>query len=253
MDLPDTTIRVLTYNVHGCVGGDKKLDVSRIAAVIAREEPDVVALQELDVNRSRSQRVDQAAAIAEQLGMNHHFNQAFRVADEQYGDAILSALPMRLVKSAPLPRPPRMSALEMRGALWVAVEAPGGGELQVINTHLGLLPNEQKLQVNALLSKEWTGDGEAYADPAILIGDFNATSRYAAYKRLAGAFRDLQLGHGVGTAPTFPARHPVIRIDHMFATASVRALDCWTPNGLLARVASDHLPLVIDIEIAPTA
>ena len=248
MDLPDTTIRVMTYNVHGCVGGDKKLDVDRVAAVIAREEPDVVALQELDVNRSRSDCVDQAAAIAERLGMNHHFNQAFRVADEQYGDAILSALPMRLVRSAPLPRPARMSALEMRGALWVAVQTPGGGELQVINTHLGLLPNEHRLQVAALLSKEWTG-GEAYADPGILIGDFNATSRYAAYKRLSTAFQDLQMGHGVGTAPTFPARHPVIRIDHMFATPSVRALDCWTPNGLLARVASDHLPLVIDLEI----
>ncbi|CAN5259585.1 hypothetical protein BH09PSE2_BH09PSE2_17080 [soil metagenome] len=58
------SIRVMTYNVHGCVGGDRKLDVGRIAAVIAREEPDVVALQELDVGRARSQRVDQAAAIA---------------------------------------------------------------------------------------------------------------------------------------------------------------------------------------------
>lgn len=249
MDLPDTAIRVMTYNVHGCVGGDRKLDVGRIAAVIAREEPDVVALQELDVNRSRSERVDQAAAIAERLGMNHHFNQAFRVQDEQYGDAILSALPMRLVKSAPLPRPARMTALEMRGALWVEVKTPSG-PLQVINTHLGLLPNEHKIQVAALLSKEWTG-GDDYKAPGILIGDFNATSRYAAYKRLSTAFRDLQTGHGVGTAPTFPARHPVIRIDHMFATPGVKALDCWTPNGLLARVASDHLPLVIDLEIAP--
>lgn len=243
-----TPIRVMTYNIHGCVGGDKKLDVGRIAAVIAREEPDVVALQELDVGRARSQRVDQAAAIAERLGMNHHFNQAFRVADEQYGDAILSALPMRLVKSGPLPRPPRLTALEMRGALWVAVDAPDGGELQVICTHLGLLPQEHKLQVAALMGEEWTGHGD-FKDPAILIGDFNATSRYAAYKRLSGAFNDLQTGHGVGTAPTFPARHPVIRIDHLFATPSVRCLDVWTPNGLLARAASDHLPLVADITV----
>ena len=243
------TIRVMTYNVHGCVGGDKKLDVGRIAAVIAREEPDVVALQELDVLRARSQRVDQAAAIAERLGMNHHFNSAFRVADESYGDAILSALPMTLVKSGPLPRPPRMGALELRGALWVEVQAPGGDRLQVVTTHLGLLPNEHKLQVAALLSKEWLG-GKAFADPAILLGDFNATTRYAAYRRLASTYSDLQLGHGVGASPTFPARHPVLRIDHIFATPSVKCLDVWTPNGLLARGASDHLPLVADLAIA---
>jgi endonuclease/exonuclease/phosphatase family metal-dependent hydrolase len=248
MPFAPATLRVMTYNVHACVGGDRRLDVERIAAVIAREEPDVVALQELDVNRSRSQRVDQAAAIAELLGMNHHFNQAFSVQDEQYGDAILSALPMRLVKSAPLPRPPRLGALELRGALWVAVQTRGGGELQVINTHLGLVPHEQKLQINALLSSEWIG-GPDFVDPALLIGDFNATTRYAAYKRLSVALRDLQMGHGVAAAPTFPARHPVLRIDHMFATPSVHCLDCWTTNGLLARVASDHLPLVADLEV----
>ncbi len=244
-----SSIRVMTYNVHGCVGGDRRLDVDRIAGVIAREEPDVVALQELDVGRARSQRVDQAAEIARRLGMNHHFNSAFRVADEQYGDAILSALPVTLVKSGPLPRPPRMSALELRGALWVEVEVPGGGRLQVVTTHLGLLPNEHKLQVAALMGREWLG-AEGFADPAILLGDFNATPRYAAYKRLSAAFNDVQVGHGVGASPTFPARHPVLRIDHIFATPSVRCLDVWTANGLLARAASDHLPLVADLAIA---
>ena len=241
-------LRIMTYNVHGCVGGDRRLDVGRIAEVIARERPDVVALQELDVNRPRSGRVDQAHAIAERLGMSHHFNAAFRVAEEQYGDALLSRLPMRLVKSGALPRPPRARLLELRGAVWAEVEAEGR-RLQVINTHLGLAPFEQKGQVDALLGPHWTGDPLFRQGPSILLGDFNAGSRYAAYRRLAAALDDLPRRRATAPAPTFPARLPMIRIDHLFGAGAVRALEVWTPTHPLARVASDHLPLVADVEL----
>ncbi len=243
-----TTLRVMTYNVHGCVGTDRRLDVGRIAEVIAREEPDVVALQELDVGRARSDGVDQAHAIAERLGMSHHFNAAFRVAEEQYGDAILSRRPMRLVRSGPLPRPARATVLELRGAVWVEVEA-GGGVVQIINTHLGLVPMEQKGQVDALLGPEWAGAAAFQKGPALLVGDFNAASRYAAYRRLAAAFTDLQRALPGPTVPTFPARLPMIRIDHLFGAGAVRAKDVWAPNHVLARLASDHLPLLAEVEI----
>ena len=80
--------RLLTYNVHRCVGVDRKLDVVRIAAVIAEHEPDIVCLQELDVGRARTGFVDQAQSIADQLAMTFHFHAAMRVEAEQYGDAI---------------------------------------------------------------------------------------------------------------------------------------------------------------------
>ena len=52
-------VRVLTYNIHHGEGMDGKIDLERIAAVIKRLEPDVVALQEVDVKTTRSQGVDQ--------------------------------------------------------------------------------------------------------------------------------------------------------------------------------------------------
>jgi endonuclease/exonuclease/phosphatase family metal-dependent hydrolase len=64
--------RIMTYNVHSCRGTDGKLDVGRIAAVIAQSRPDIVALQEVDVRRTRTGSVDQAHAIAERLGMHFH-------------------------------------------------------------------------------------------------------------------------------------------------------------------------------------
>lgn len=243
--------RIMTYNVHSCVGVDGKLDVGRVAAVIAQCKPDIVALQELDVGRMRTGGVDQVHAIASRLDMTFHFNCALELAEEQYGDAILTTLPMRVVHSGSLPTLPRVRGLEPRGALWVAVEIDGT-EVQIINTHLGLVPMEQRAQAAALLGKEWLGH-EDCRDPVILIGDFNATSRYAAYAALAGRLRDAQFDlrrKGLRrTTPTFPSRFPVLRIDHMFVSPGIEVTDISAPNGPLARAASDHLPLVADFKL----
>ena len=240
-------MRIMTYNVHGCVGVDRKLDVGRVAAVIAQCKPDVVALQELDVCRARSGNVDQAHAIASRLGMTFHFNSAMNIAEEKYGDAILTNLPMRLVRSGGLPKP-RLRGLEPRGAVWVAVEADGC-EVQVINTHLGLVPLEQRGQMACLLGRDWVGNPDCQR-PAILLGDFNATTRYAVYRTAVQHLRDAQKLLGdKRVIPTFPSRYPVLRIDHMFLTEGLRVRDVYAPAGPLAQSASDHLPLVADIEV----
>jgi len=245
--------RIMTYNVHSCVGVDGKLEVGRIAAVIAQSNPDIVALQELDIGRMRTGHVDQVHAIASRLDMAFHFNCALSMAEEQYGDAILTTLPMRVVRSAPLPTLPRVRGLEPRGALWVAIEIDGV-EVQIINTHLGLVPLEQKLQVAALLGEDWLGSA-ACRDPVMLIGDFNATSRYGIYNALTARLRDAQRqlqrkNRLRQTSPTFPSRFPVLRIDHLFVSPGVKVIDVHVPNGPLARSASDHLPLVADFKLS---
>jgi endonuclease/exonuclease/phosphatase family metal-dependent hydrolase len=247
------TTRIMTYNVHSCVGVDDRLDVARIAAVIAQSKPQIVALQELDVGRLRTGGVDQAHAIASRLGMSFHFHCAFQVEEEQYGDAILSSLPTRVVRTGPLPTLPRVRGLEPRGALWVAVEVAPGVEVQIINTHLGLVPMEQRAQAACLLGRDWLAHPEC-RDPTILIGDFNATSRYAVYKaltrRLADAQRLLQRsGRRPRTSPTFPSRFPMLRIDHLFVSPGVEVVDVHAPSGPLTRAASDHLPLVADFRL----
>src|SRR4029078_12710131 len=88
----------MTYNVHRCVGADGRADPRRIADVIAACQPDMVALQELDVGRLRTGGIDQAHAIAAPRAMWLAFQPALQVEEELYGDAILTALPMRLMK-----------------------------------------------------------------------------------------------------------------------------------------------------------
>ncbi|PSC04018.1 endonuclease [Alsobacter soli] len=237
--------RIITYNVHRCLGVDGVLDPRRIAAVIAACQPDIVALQELDVRRARSGGVDQAQVIADELGMQMHFHPALRVMEEMYGDAILTARPSRFVKGGALPE---RTGAEPRGALWAAVQLPGG-EVQVINTHLGLRGLERLRQIEALLGPEWLGHPKCSA-PAILLGDFNAVPQSRAYRRVAARLRDAQGSRLVARAqPTFPGRLPVLRIDHVFVSAGVEVTRAEPVRTPLSRKASDHLPLLVEFRL----
>lgn len=240
--------RILTYNVHRCVGADRRLDVGRVADVIARLEPDIVALQELDVRRARTGGVDQAHEIARRLDMAFHFHPALRVEEEEYGDAILTTFPERLVKAGPLPGYPRIRGLEPRGALWLAVEIDGR-EVQVVNSHLGLVPREQRGQAAHLAGPEWLAHPH-FGDPAILLGDFNATATSVVYRTLAARLEPARrLSPVTRPTSTFPSALPVLRIDHIFVSAGIKVLDVFAPFEPLTRAASDHLPLVMDFEV----
>ena len=245
-------VRLLTYNVHRCVGTDRRLDVGRVAEVIAAQSPDIVALQELDVGRARTGHVDQAHEIARRLDMACHFHAALTVEEERYGDAILTCYPERLVQVGPLPGYERFAQLEPRGALWVEVEIEGV-PVQVINTHLGLVPREQQRQAAFLAGPAWLRHPHCKG-PKILLGDFNATASSVVNRTFVA-----QLSAARSLSPlrsptaTFPSPLPVLRIDHLFVSPEIRVRDVFAPFSPLTRAASDHLPLTMDFEIASAA
>ncbi|MFI5410372.1 endonuclease/exonuclease/phosphatase family protein [Kaistia sp. UC242_56] len=243
-----STARILSYNVHACVGTDKKLSPERIARVIQSCDPDIVALQEIDVGRARSGRIDQAQVLAELLGMEAHFHPSTRIGpDEHYGDAILTRLPYSMKKMGMLPGFHERIKVEPRGALWASVHV-GGVDVQVVNTHLGVWPHEQMLQLSALLGPEWLGHPEC-REPVVFLGDFNAPPGLSPYRRLAAEFIDVQKAWGERKAkPTFPGRLPTLRIDHVWLRGRAAVQNVEVVRTPLARVASDHLPLVVDLD-----
>lgn len=225
---------------------DGELSAGRIARVIEGCEPDLVALQELDVGRLRTRGADQARELAEALGMRLHFHPALREPGELYGDAILTAGPSALVKADALPGLADKPRLEPRGALWVAAGIEGG-TVQILNTHLGLRRRERLAQVEALLGPEWLCDPRCRG-AVVLAGDLNALPRSLAYRRLAGRLQDAPLVARAAGA-TYPAYLPLLRIDHVFANEAVQVLGAEVVRSPLARVASDHLPLVVDFRL----
>jgi len=240
--------RIVTYNVHRCVGNDRRLDVGRVADVLAGLEPDIVALQELDVGRARTGGVDQAQEIARRLHMSWRFHPAVIVEGERYGDAILTRHPEKLIQAAPLPGYERLPQLEPRGAVWVEVEIDGR-PLQVINTHLGLVPREQQIQARWLAGPSWL-EHPRCTGPKILLGDFNATGTSVVYRTLTAKLQPARrLSPRRSPTSTFPSPLPVLRIDHLFVSPEVRIANVFAPFEPGTRIASDHLPLVMDFEL----
>ena len=242
------TLRMLTYNVHGCVGLDGKTSPDRIARVIARQGVDVVALQEIDVGRNRSGNVDQAESIARKLGMSFHFHPSLSLAEGQYGNAILSRYPLKIIRMDALPRLKARGLFEPRGALWVEIDV-SGIKVNVITSHLSLWPAERLLQAEALLGSDWAGSA-ACQGPVILCGDFNANLSSLLCKRMGCKLRDAQLiVESHKPKNTWLASHPFSRIDHFFVSPGIEVMNIAVPATELDRIASDHLPLIVDLKV----
>ncbi|GJE67201.1 hypothetical protein LNAOJCKE_4429 [Methylorubrum aminovorans] len=245
-------LRLVTYNVRHCRGTDGRVAPKRVAQVIAVLEPDIVALQEVDVGRARTGGLDQAEEIARLVGMFAHFHPALHIEEERYGDALLTHLPSRLKRADALPGLLQRPGLEPRGALWVEVTA-GDVALQVLTTHFGLLGAERIAQAEALLGPDWLGDPACRA-PTVLLGDFNATGWSRAYRRLSRRLTDARRLTGARRwrgGASFPSRFPLLRIDHVFVSERVAVERIAVVDNALARQASDHLPVLAEIRIGP--
>lgn len=162
-------LRVLTYNIHHGQGTDGKFDYERIATTIQRLKPDVVALQEVDVQTKRSDGIDQAEKLADMLGMEHAFGNALYFSGGQYGEAILSRFPIERIQAHHLPF---QYGQEPRTALAAHIVPDNGlPEFLLVGTHLCHQEAETRLNQTQELSRLFTGFDQL---PVILAGDFNA-------------------------------------------------------------------------------
>lgn len=245
-------LRLMTYNVHGCSGMDGRVSPRRIARVIAAQAPDLVALQEIDLGRRRSRAEDQAALIGHQLGMHVVFCPTITRGQEHYGHALLSRWPIEIVKRKLLPHDPRGWWKEPRAALWARVWV-NDQPVHIVTTHLGLGRRERLLQMQMLLSHEWLG-GLGPEARVLLCGDFNLTPGSAPYGLVATRLQDAQAARdGHRPLSTFSSNRPFVRLDHVFTSPQFNVREVRVPRSELTRVASDHLPLVVDLEFAPAA
>src|SRR5690348_11289696 len=98
-------LRLMTYNIRHGRGVDGRVDLGRIAEVVAEHAPDVVLLQEVDYGRFRSGIADQADVLARRLGLEARFAPCMDHDDDgHYGIATLTRLPMVSSSKVELPR-----------------------------------------------------------------------------------------------------------------------------------------------------
>jgi endonuclease/exonuclease/phosphatase family metal-dependent hydrolase len=228
----------MSYNIRHARGSDDRVDLDRIGEVIAAFEPDLVALQEVDVGRARSGGIDQAEQLGVRLGMTATFAPCLERGSERYGIATLSRFPVLEHRRLDLPCRPLDRRSEPRCALLTRLAWPATNtSIDLVNTHLSVLPRERPAQVDAIVR-------ELRAPEVVIAGDFNCTP-------WSGPFRKLCFGlsSATGRSRSWPARLPLFPIDHILyrGPLSVIRAGSWTAGP--ARGASDHLPVIAELEL----
>jgi endonuclease/exonuclease/phosphatase family metal-dependent hydrolase len=232
MDLP--ALRVATYNIHGCVGLDRRCDPSRIAAVLREIDADILCLQEVNAVGAGGGNGDQASYLAEATSRSVILSVASR-SRGRFANAILTRFAPLATRAIDL----AVSGYEPRGA--IDVDLPIGDRiLRVMATHFGLHAGERRLQASRLIAAL----GEPMASrpvphAVLLVGDLNE------WRSRAGGVRALDKCFGPSAAPrTFPSWMPVLPLDRIYAFGPAILRDVHVYRSPLARLASDHLPLV---------
>ncbi len=178
------------------------------------------------------------------------FHPAMRRNDEHYGNAILSRYQLTFRRAIELPGRPPFFCRENRAAIEVNIET-NLGKVHIINTHLGLGWRERLVQTQLFTSAEWRA-AIAGDTPLILLGDFNSLRGSRPYRTLNRHLRDVrELVRATGPIRTFPTRFPVLAVDHIFVNRAVEPVSVTVHRSPLARIASDHFPLMSEFVRSP--
>jgi endonuclease/exonuclease/phosphatase family metal-dependent hydrolase len=246
--------RVLVYNIHYGQGMDGAYDLERLAAVIRAAEPDLVALQEVDVGVRRSGRVHQLLRLGELTGLTARFGPTQHYEGGLFGNGVLTRWPILDEEIHPLPyteaTPERQTY--PRGALAITVRAPDGLPLRFVSTHFQHNLEEDRVaearEINRLFAPD--PEGPRAAPRTILAGDVNATPESEPVSILASRWF-----HAIDAeqAPSAPSDQPRSRIDTVFCRpgTAFRMISCQV---LPEAMASDHRPVLAVFELlAPEA
>lgn len=235
------SIKIATYNIHSCVGVDRQYDPARIAAVLRAIDADIACLQEVAARRRIGPHADQWPYLAEATGRHivrpgptKGGGAGMRERRARIGNAILTRFPVRAVTTIDLSLP----GLAPRSALDAELLV-GDRILRVVATHLGLSALERRLQAGRLLAALGEAPRRGAADAVLVMGDLNE------WRGRAGAVAVLDDRLGPSAAPrTFPSWMPMLALDRIYVHGPAVLRELSVDRSPLARLASDHLPLV---------
>ncbi len=224
-----STVRVMTWNVHGGVGPDGRHDLERILTLVRRIDPDVLALQEIDSRRSYGQE-HPVAMLKRVLGHHGIAAAAITTADGDYGQVLLSRWPLADADVHDISVPGR----EPRRAITALVQTPAG-QLSVLATHLGLKFSERRRQCRKMMAL--TAPSQL---TTVAMGDFNDWLWPGSVQRVLAERLPGRTGHR-----TFPARFPLLRLDRIYCRPASALLESRVDEA--ASAVSDHLPVIATI------
>jgi len=222
---------VASYNIHKCAGLDGRVDLDRIAHVIREIDADLIGVQE--VFRP------QALGLAERLGVEVAMGPTRERDGQLYGNAILTRLAVRGSRTFDLSRPDR----EPRGGIRLDLALADGLLLHLFNVHFGLKIRERAAQVRMLVREHILHD--ELTGPRVVVGDLN---EWFWFPGAVGRTLRREL-HGPRIRRTHPAPLPLFPLDRIYWDRELAADGFHVHRSRLARVASDHLPVVARLQL----
>jgi endonuclease/exonuclease/phosphatase family metal-dependent hydrolase len=227
-------VRLASYNVHRAIGRDRRADPARILGVLREIDADVYALQEVEAHDSGG---DMLAWLASEIDATAIAGTTLLRHDGRYGNGLLARCKC-IVRSELVDLSWR--SREPRGAISADLDFGDGRLLKVVATHLGLRPAERREQVERLIQLFTWHEQER----GVLMGDVNEWFLWGRpLKELHKYFARTP------AVATFPSSRPVFALDRLWTHPGAILKDLQAHVSPLARVASDHLPLVARIEI----
>ncbi len=238
-----TTVTVMTYNIYGARSGGIP-DLQVIADVIKRADPDLVALQEVDKNTTRNAKHgDIAKKLGELTGMDYFFAKAENFYGGEYGDAVLSKLPIKEKKGYNLEIDPTLAG-ERRSVARILVEKDNK-QFYFISTHFDHLSDERHRIKQAT---DFVALAKTFDKPVITGADFNALPESNPMNILRTHFT-YGCPNGNCTQFTFSTNNPNRTIDYLIYaplnafTSQLYSVYTW------ANKESDHFPVLATFKL----
>lgn len=242
---PPHQLRVLCYNVHWCKGTDGKYDVARLADVINKAKPDLVALQEVDVGVKRSGRVHDVRELSKLTGLAARFGPTQHYEGGLFGNAVMTNLPILDVAIHPLPYTESTAERTTypRGAIAVTMQGPDGIPVRFVSTHFQHNVPEDRVAEAKAINKLFAADNDGLR--TILAGDMNAIPDAEPITELLKKWTN---AIDEAATPTAPATKPRSRIDYVFYrnTSHFRVIES---KVIPESIASDHRPVLAVLEL----
>ncbi len=231
------SITVMSYNIHGLRGMDKKVDVNRIAKVISDQDPDVVGLQEVDQFTERSGKIDAIKILGEKTGMYGVFMPTFDYQGGQFGNAMLSKYPIIDQK---MYRLPSRENYEARLMMMIACVVENGDTVHFYNTHLDhhRQDSDRPIQVEAIKN---IIKNDQYK--IIFTGDFNCQPGTESLNTIESV-----LTRCPSDILTYSTEEPIWTIDHIFYTED-RGIRFKDFEVIPEVMASDHFPIIATFRV----
>jgi len=239
-------LRVVTYNVHRCVGIDKRYRPARIVDVLKEVDADIIALQEVLSQEGGAVEENQARYIADALGYHYTLGENRQIDGGAYGNVALSRYDLRAVCNHDL----SVSGYERRGCLHFDVKVTPADVVHVFNVHLGTAFLERRHQGRRLTSRSIIKN-EELTGAKIVLGDFNEWTRGLATKLLGTHLKSVDIKKHLGRRKTYPGFLPFMHLDHIYFDGPLELQGLTLHRSRTALMASDHLPLVANFRFQP--